>query len=293
MILITGGTGTTGREVVKQLSEAGARGVRALVRDPAKASFIRDAGFEVSEGDFDRPETLAAALTGVERALLLTAPSPDTFRQQSAFVEAAKSAGLRHIVKLSAIGADATAPEGFAKWHGQAEDELKASGLAWTMLQPNFFMQNLLGFARTIASEGRIYQPTGDGRASFVDVRDIASVAVKALIAGGHEGRSYVITGPEALSYREVAEKLSAATGRQVTYVPITPAQFREGALAQGLPAWLVDALGVLNEVFASNKAALVTDAVREVAGREPTTFDQFARDYAQAFKGQQAGSAS
>lgn len=286
MILLTGATGTTGREVVRELAAAGTKQVRALVRNAEKAGFIREAGFEVVEGDFDRPETLDAALVGVERALLLTAPDPRTFEHQRVFVETARRAGTRHVVKLSGIGADANGPEGFGKWHGQAEQLLKTSGLAWTMLQPNTFMQNLLGQARAVADEGVIYQPVGDARASFVDARDIAAVAARVLVGEGHEGKSYVVTGPEALSYGEVAEKLSAATGRPVKYVSITPEQFRAGALAAGLPEWLADALGVLNEDFAAGKWSQVTNVVREVGGREPTTFDEFARGHAGAFGG-------
>ena len=287
MILITGATGTTGREVVEELRRLGAKDVRALVRDPARADFIREAGFETVVGDFDRPETLDAALKGVERALLLTPPSMQTFEHQRAFVEAAARAGVRHVVKLSAFGADAGAPEGFGKWHGQAEDLLKASGLAWTMLRPNFFMQNLLGQAKQIASDGIIAQAVGDGRASFIDTRDIAAVAARTLTEEGHAGQTYVLTGPEALSYTEVAAKLSEATGREIKYVPVSPAQFRETALAAGLPEWLVSGLERLNELFVSGEAAEVTDAVRRVGRKEPTTFDQFARDHAEAFKGE------
>jgi uncharacterized protein YbjT (DUF2867 family) len=285
MILVTGGTGTTGKEIINELKKSGATGVRALVRDTAKASFISEAGFETVEGDFERPETLDAALAGVERALLLTAPSPQTFAQQRAFIEAAKRAGVGHVVKFSAFGADANAPEGFGKWHGQAEDFLKESGLAWTILQPNFFMQNLLGQAAQIAAEGRIYQPVGDAKASFIDVRDIAAVAARALTEDVHEGKTYVLTGPEALSFTDVAAKLSDATAREIVYVPITPEQFRAGALAAGLPEWLVGALERLNEILAAGYAAEVTDNVRRVAGREPITFEQFARDHAQAFR--------
>lgn len=287
MILITGGTGTTGREVVAELQRLGAASVRALVRDPARALFIREAGFETFEGDFDRPETLDAALEGVETALLLTPPSPLTYAYQRDFIEASKRAGVRRVVKLSAVGADASAPESFGKWHGQAEEFLKASGLGWTILRPNFFMQNLLGQAHTIATQGAIYQPGGDARASLIDARDIASVAARALTDAGHEGKTYTLTGPEALSYGEAAAKISEATGRPVRYVAITPEQFREGALAQGLPEWLVSALGLLNDLFASGDAAEVTDDVRRVGGREPKTFDEFARDHAAAFRGE------
>jgi uncharacterized protein YbjT (DUF2867 family) len=287
MILITGATGTTGREVVGELQRLGASGVRAVVRDPARASFVRDAGFETVEGDFDRPETLDAALEGVERALLLTPPSPLTYVYQRDFIEAAKRAGVRRVVKLSAVGADADAPEGFGKWHGQAEEFLKASGLGWTILRPNFFMQNLLGQAHAIATQGAIYQPGGDARASLIDARDIASVAARALTDEGHEGKTYTLTGPEALSYAEAAAKIAEATGKDVRYVSLTPEQFREGALAQGLPEWLVSALELLNELFASGDAAEVTEDVRRVGGKEPTTFGEFARDHAAAFRGE------
>lgn len=284
MILVTGGTGTTGREIIRQLAEAGAKDVRALARNPDKAAFIREAGYEVAAGDFDNPASLDAALEGVERALLLTAPDPDTVERQRRFIEAAKRAGTKHVVKFSAIGADPNAPEGFSKWHGQAEEILKASGLEWTMIQPNFFMQNLLGQARTIAGEGAIYQPVGDAQASFVDARDIAAVVVRTLTTEGHAGRSHIITGPEALSYHDVAASLSAATGRQVRYMSITAEDFRKGALAGGLPEWLVSALAQLNEIFASGKASLVTNVVKEVGGKEPFTLDEFARDHRRAF---------
>jgi uncharacterized protein YbjT (DUF2867 family) len=287
MILITGATGTVGREVVGGLQRIGAAGVRALVRDPARAAFVREAGFETVEGDFDRPETLDSALEGVAVALLLTPPSPRTFELNRDFIEAAKRAGVRRVVKLSAVGADESAPEGFGKWHGQSEEFLKASGLGWTILRPNFFMQNILGQAQTVATQGVIYQPGGNARASLIDARDIGAVAARTLADEGHEGKTYTLTGPEGLSYTDVAAKLSDATGRKVSYVPVTPEQFREGALAQGLPEWLVSALERLNELFASGEAEAVTDDVRRVGGREPKTFDEFARDHAAAFKGE------
>lgn len=286
MILVTGATGTTGSEVVKELARLGAKDVRLLVRDPQKAVAVGEPGFEVVAGDLSKPETLGGALEGVETAFLLSAPNPGLIEMEGNFVEAARRAGTRRVVKLSAIGADPRGPEGFGKWHGQAEERLKSSGLAWTMLRPNFFMQNLLGSAQTVAQQGVVYQAGGDGRASLVDTRDIAAVAARALVEGGHEGQSYLITGPEALSYREVAGKLSEAVGREVKYVALSPEDFRQGALARGLPVWLVDALAVLNELFASSKAAATTDVVREVGKKEPITFDQFARDHAQAFKG-------
>ena len=287
MILITGATGTTGSDIIKQLARAGTREVRVMVRNPAKAAAIRESGFEVVEGDFDDPESLDAALTGVTRALLLPPPDPQMVERQSRFIEAARRAGTKHIVKLSAIGAHASAAGGFTQWHGRSEDELKASGIGWTMLQPNFFMQNLLGSAQTIRSQGVFYQPVGDARASFVDARDVAAVAARVLTEEGHEGKAYVITGPEALSYHDIADKLSEAVGKKVTYVSVSPEDFRAGLLGAGLPVWLADALGMLNEILAAGKAETVTRVIEEVAKKEPLTFDRFARDYAQAFRGE------
>lgn len=306
MILLTGATGTVGSEVVKQLRESGARGVRVLARDPSRTGDARAAGFEVVAGDFEDAASLRAALEGVERALLLTPPTPRTFEQQAAFIEAAREAGVRRVVKLSAIGADAAAPGGFLKWHGQADDLLKSSGLGYTILRPNSFMQNLLGQARAIAEQGVIYQPVGDARAAFIDARDIAAVAARVLTEDVHEGKTYVLTGPESLSYYDVADSLSMAMTerghvaaitseestakladefKKVTYVPITPDEFRQGALAQGMPEWLVEALGLLNAAFAAGEFAAVTDDVRRATGRDATSFEAFARDHADAFR--------
>ncbi|HEV2707409.1 MAG TPA: SDR family oxidoreductase [Pyrinomonadaceae bacterium] len=284
MILLTGATGTTGGDVVKELAGAGRRDVRVMVRDTKKAGALGAHGFEVGSGDFDDAASLDAALAGVETALLLPPPDPQMVERQSRFIAAARRAGVGRIVKLSAFGADASAAEGFARWHGLSEDELRASGLAWTILRPNFFMQNMLNSAHSIREQGVFYQPVGDARASFVDTRDVAAVTARVLTEDAHEGQTYILTGAEALSYQDVAERLSQATGRTISYVGISPEQFRAGALDAGLPAWLVDALERLNQTFASGAAAVVTDAVRVLTKREPLTFADFARDYAQAF---------
>ena len=286
MILVTGATGTTGSDIIRQLAQAGAQKVRVMVRDPGKASAITRSGFEIVAGDFDNRDSLDAALEGVTRALMLPPPDPHMVERQSNFIKAAREAGVEHLVKLSAIGADASAPGGFTKWHGQSEEELKASGLRWTMLQPNSFMQNLLGSAPTISAQGAFYQPVGDAVASFVDTRDVAAVAARTLTEEGHAGKTYVITGPEALSYHQIADKLSEAIGKRVAYVNVTPEEFRQGVLGAGLPEWLADALGMLNELLADGKMATVTRVVEEVGKKEPITFDRFARDYAQAFRG-------
>jgi uncharacterized protein YbjT (DUF2867 family) len=283
MILVTGATGKSGREIVKQLSQAGAR-VRALVRDPVKAGWLAELpGVEVVQGDLAKPETIEAALEGIERALLLPAPAPSSVAEQSNFIRAAVRMGTLHVVKFSAVGADASASEGFARWHGLGEEQLKAAGLAYTILRPALFMQELLN---TWGGQRAIYLPMGDARQAPVDTRDIAAVAGKTLTADGHTGRTYEITGPEALTYTEIAAQISAATGEQVAYVPISFEQYRQTLADMNLPAWLVEALVDLNRKLAAGVGSEVTNVVREVAGKEPTTFAEFAREHAEAFKG-------
>ena len=186
----------------------------------------------------------------------------------------------------SGLGASPDAPFVIGRWHGEAQRHLERSGLPFTHLQPHSFMQNLLGSAKTIAAEGTLYAPMGDARVSLVDVRDIAAVAARVLLEPGHTGRTYVITGPEALTYRELAAKLSAATGRPVRYVDVTPAQAKQSMMAAGMPEWAADAVNELSAWYRAGHGALVTQVVAEIGGRTPHTFDTFARDHAAAFRG-------
>lgn len=284
-ILVTGATGTTGSEIVKQLSAAGAK-VRALVRNPQKAASIQKPNVEIALGDLSKPETLDAALRGADHVLLLSSPDPNQVELQSDLIQAAQRAGTQHLVKLSALGADVNAAMRFGRWHGQTEKQLEESGIPFTNLRPNGFMQNMLAFAGSIAAAGKFYADLGDAKISFVDIRDIAAVAVKTLTEPGHVGKSYDITGPEALSYGEVAKKLSAALGKKVEYVNVSTEDAKKGMLGLGMPEWLVDAIAELYAVYRAGGAAIVTNVVADVAKKKPISFDQFARDYAGAFRG-------
>lgn len=284
MILITGATGKSGREIALQLAQTGAQ-VRALVRDPQKARWLAELpNTELVQGDLSKPETLPAAFAGSERALLLPAPAPSSVAEQSNFIKAAAQARVRHVVKFSAVGADANAPEGFAMWHGRGEEELKASGLSYTMLRPALFMQEILN---TWGGQQTIYLPLNDARQAPVDTRDIAAVAVKTLTEDGHAGRTYEITGPESLTFTEIAAQISAATERAVNYAPITFEQYRQALVSYNLPPWLVDAIIDLYERLAAGLGAQVTNVVRDVTGREPTSFATFAREHAAQFRGE------
>jgi uncharacterized protein YbjT (DUF2867 family) len=284
-ILVTGATGTVGSLLVKKLGAAGVP-ARALVRSPEKAKAVEALGLEAAVGDLDKPETLAPALAGVERVFLLSAPEERQAELQNNLVRAARDAGVRHVVKLSAIGVggalDALA---LGRIHRETEEEIERAGLAHTHLRPNGFMQNSFTFAQTIKSQGAFYAPFGDARVSYVDARDVASVAFHALTEDGHEGKAYEITGPAALSYHDLARELSIVLGREVRYVEVPIEAARAGMVSAGMQEWTADALVELFNFYQGGAADQVRDTVREVTGRDPITFAQFAKDHAQVFQ--------
>lgn len=289
MILVTGATGTTGLQVVRQLAGRGAR-VRALVRNFAKISSLSGQGVEIAGGDLSKPAGLEAAFRGVESLFLASTADSRMAELQSKAIVTAKRAGVRHVVRLSALGARADSPVGIARLHHRIDTELERSGIAWTLLRPNFFMQNLLGSAGSIASEGKLYAPAGDGRASWVDVRDVAAVAAAALLDSSHQGRIHSLTGPESLSYGELAVKISAAIGKPITYVDLPAESARQAMLASGMAAWQVEQMVALfDHVYAPGLAAPVHDGVHQITGQPPRSFDSFARDYSDALVGRTA----
>jgi uncharacterized protein YbjT (DUF2867 family) len=282
-ILVTGSTGTVGSEVVKQLSATGAR-IRAAVQATSNAERIKQAGAEPFEMSFTDAPSIRAALEGVEKAFLITPVIPDQAQAAARFVAAARDAGLKHLVKLSAIGADSGLAYQFVKEHHQIEQDIEDSGMAYTFLRPNFFMQNFLGQI-SIKTQGAFYDSSGDSKASHVDVRDIAALAVAALTQSGHEGRAYTVTGPEALSNFEIAQILSSVTGKPITYVPVYDDDARNGLKAAGVPDWLVEALIELILAKRAGYMQVIASDVEQIIGRKLIPFEQFARDHVGAFK--------
>lgn len=284
-ILITGATGTIGSILVEKLSAARV-GARALVRSAAKGERIERLGLEVALGDLDQPETLKPALAGIEKVFLLSAPEERQAELQSNLIQAAQAAGVRHIVKLSVIGIGSGLESlALGRLHLETEKEVERSGMAYTHLRPNGFMQNMLRHAPTIKSQGVFYAPFGESKESSVDARDVAAVALAALTEDGHEGKAYEITGPESLTFDEMAEKFSTALGREIKYVEVPIEVARSAMIGAGMQAWLVDALVELFYFYRDGGAAHITPAVRLTTGREPITFAEFARDYAKAFR--------
>ena len=289
MILVTGATGTVGAELIKKLSERGVP-VRAFVRNRANAQSIALPGIEIVEGDFTESESFARALVGIERLFLLIASSSQVEKQQSSFVDAAKKSGVKHIVKLSQLGADPHSPGRFQRYHGAVENHILRSGIAHTFLRPNLFMQALLNFRSALSSQGTLFAAARNAKVSIVDVRDIASIAERALTESGHEGKTYDITGPEALTHAQMAEQLSRALGKPIKYVDVPLEAFREALLSFGLPPWQAEGVVEDYEQYRRREASLVTTTVRDVTGHDPIAFSRFARDYAAKFLGRAAG---
>jgi len=287
MILVTGAAGLTGGALVRRLSATGIP-VRALVRSAARADRLSALpAVEIVEGDMAHPATLSEALRDVDRAMLISSADPTMLEVQSNFIDAAAAAGIEHVVKLSGIMPDLHSPFRFARMHGEIERRLEASGMAFTHLRAGEFMHAYFRQVPAIVATGKLLRPMEDARIASIDVGDIAEVAATVLTGSGHEGAIYPLTGPEALSMAEVAEKLSAATGNRIEYVDVAPEQATAAQLAAGMPRFTAEALAELFAERRKGKEAQVSPLVQTILGRPATTFDQFAARHAAVFRGE------
>ena len=287
MILVTGATGLNGKELLRVLSASGVA-VRALVRNPARAEAIAALpNVEIVQGDMAHPETLAAGLRGVNRAMLISSSDPMMLDVQTNFIDAARKAGVKHIVKLSGIMPELDSAFRFARMHGEIEKRLEASGMAFTHLRAGEFMPAYFRQIPNITAKGAMFLPMEDARIASIDVGDIAEVAAKVLTGPGHEGKTYPLTGPEALTMTGVAAKLSTATGKIIRYVNVPPDDARQAQLAAGMPPYLADALFELFAERRNGKEAKVWPDAGALLGRRPTSFDEFAGRNAAVFRGE------
>ena len=284
-ILVMGATGNVGSQVVKQLADTGAN-VRAAVRSPRKAESLKSERVSLTEFDTDKPETVEAAFQGVDKVFLLTPLVPNMVELSANLVAAAKKAGVKHIIKSSGMGAEVEPGITLTRWHREAEKAIEASGIAFTFVRPNGFMQNYANFNEaTIKTQNTFYLPVGDGKVSYIDTRDIAAVAVAALTQDGHEGKAYEVTGLEAISNQEIAEIISQIVGRKINYVDVPEDAARSEMKQSGMPDVLIDMTMELYELYKAGYASDVTPTVEQVTGKKPISFVQFANDYAEAFK--------
>nr|WP_079071330.1 NAD(P)H-binding protein [Streptomyces yokosukanensis] len=281
MILVTGATGTTGSEVVRQLAARGAK-VRALTRDPARAQV--PAGVETVRADYADPDSLAAAMAGVGAAYLVCPPGPGA-AHDTALVAAARAAGVRRLVKLSAIGTDDPGTGPTVAWHGVGERVVRDSGAEWTVLRPSSFASNTLAWAAAVGRGEPVPNMTADGASGVIDPHDIAAVAVRALLDAGHAGRTYTLTGPAAISVPDQVAVLAEVLGRPLTVRGLTPDETRDFLrTAYGIAESGVEDVLTGIAYLRDGRNATVTEDVREVLGRPARTFEQWAEDHKEAF---------
>jgi uncharacterized protein YbjT (DUF2867 family) len=284
MICITGAGGTVGSEVMEQL-KAAKMPFRAAFHSKAKADAARKQGVPAVVMDYSSPGTMDTAFRGCDKLFLVGPTLPDQTELELHAVQAAKAADVKHIVKLSVLRANEENFD-FAKVHRPVEKVIETSGMKWTFLRCNSFMQNIVNYmGDTIRSDGSFYSAVGAARISHVDVRDIAEMAVCALTEPGHEGKVYNLTGPEALTYDEMARKLSKELGRSISHISIPPTDLKNGMLAQGMPeevvSWLVD----LERFYRDDNASIIANDIKKVTGHEPRHFSEYVHDYASSLQ--------
>ena len=297
-ILVTGATGTVGNEVVKQLVSSSDHNnivIRAAVHSQDKADNFKIYGksVETVNMDYNKPETIADALNHVDKLFLLTLPAPDMAVYSNLLEEIREYNGnINHIVKLSSMAAAAEETglgTTIGRIHREEEKIIEESKIPFTFLRPPAFMQNFITqFGYTIRTQDAFYVPAGDAKISFIDVRDIAAVSVKALTSNDNQqyiGKAYMITAQEAISYRQAAEILSKQVGRRISYIDIPEEDARKAMKQNGMNDWLIDAIMEFYTIIKAGHASKTTNEVEQIIGRKPISFNQFAKDYAEFFR--------
>ncbi|MCM1974691.1 MULTISPECIES: SDR family oxidoreductase [Streptomyces] len=284
-VLVTGATGNVGRTVVTALRDRGAS-VRAFVRDAERARRVLGDEVGLAVGDFGDPAALRAALRGVDGVFLTSADGPDKVAHETAVIDAASTAWVSRLVKLSSPRVEIGSDLAFWDWHGRIERHLLTSGVPAVCLRSGYLMSNLLAAAEAVAASGQLIAPAGTARIAMTDPADVGAAAAALLTEDGHDDRTYTVTGPEALTYGDVAAVLSEATGREVRYVDVPDGAARAGLAASGAPQWLVEGVAVLFGKLREGACAEVTGTVRALTGREPRSLAGWAREHARPFTG-------
>lgn len=282
-ILVTGATGTIGSHLVKLLQAFGAS-FKAMVRSKENAQLFKEHGFSAVIGDFNHPDSLDKAFTGIDSLFLLTSPSPDQVVQQSNALVAAQKAGVQKIVKVSAIGTASNSPVQLFRWHAETEEQIRTSGINHTFLHPQSFMQNFFQYILSIQDQNAFHAPMKDSKVPMIDARDIGMVAAKILSEDGHEGKTYTLTGPEPISYQQIAELFTEQLGRSIQYVDV-PVKAAEKAMREmGMPDWLVNDLIAINQATVTQGVVEANQTIKQITGIAATSFDQFLKDHLEIF---------
>jgi uncharacterized protein YbjT (DUF2867 family) len=282
-ILVSGATGNVGSRVVRELRERGAS-VRAFVRDRDRAAGMLGEDVELAVGDFGDHASIRAALEGVEGVFLACSNQPRQVEYENRVIDAARGAGVRRIVKLSAHGAGIGSPVAFWGWHARIEDHLRASGVPSVVLRPTFSMANLFASAEAVKHTGKLFVPAGDAGIAMIHPQDVAAVAAVALLEDGHEGEPYTLTGPEAITFFQVARYLREALGHEVEYLNVPDETALQGMVEQDLPEFVAGQIVTVFGILRGGAQERTTGTVQTLTGRKPRGFSDFAREHAALF---------
>lgn len=282
MILITGATGKAGGELARQLTDADVP-FSAIVRNPEKAAELQDMEADVVFGDLEDREFLSRAMAGIETAVLVMPNVENQLEVEKQFIDVAAEAGVQHILYFSSLESVPGATNPITSIHVATEEHLRASGVAWTMIRPAFFMQTFVASAPRIKASGNIVLPLGSADICATDLRDVAAVMVKVLTEPGHEGKSYDLTGPELLTMEEIAARFTKVLGKEFKYIDLPLPAFKE-ALGKVYNEWRVNAVAMELNSIANGSLDHTTDTVQELLGRAPNSIDKFIADHADLF---------
>jgi uncharacterized protein YbjT (DUF2867 family) len=279
-VLVTGATGKIGSRLIPRLASRPDLAVRALVRSLEKAAPLAAAGAELVPGSLEYTAGVRRAMQKVDTLVLITPAGPSAADQASAALDAAREAGVRKIVRISVFNAAQGGPADVIRQHGWTDAEIRGSGLTYTILRPPFFMQNLCFLAaRSIVKEGRVYFGTGDGRLSMIDLRDVVDCAEESVMSEASDNKTFTLTGPESISFHEIADQLSTIMGRSVRYVPVFPEWVEQSIRSMGRGSWYGRVMGDLCRAYSDNWGDVITGDVALITGQRPRSFDLFARE--------------
>lgn len=283
-ILVLGANGKTGSEVVNQLKEKGTA-FKVMVRNAQSAAPLELADEQIHIGNFNDVASMTAAMQDIDSVYLAMVPHPDNQQWAANVLTAMKAVGAKHLVKLSGMGASKDAASEIIRTHAITDELVKHSGVNYTLIQPNSFFQNLFMSLETINSMGQFFLPLGDAKQSVVDIRDVAAVAVTTLTEKGHEGQTYLLSGPQGLSFAQQAQILSKAANKDIQYIAVPKEAAEEAMKSAGMNEWLAIHLAEIMDCFAQGGYDYVTQDVEKVLGRPARSFSVFAEEFAALIK--------
>lgn len=278
-ILVTGATGSIGTQLVKKLARKEGITVRAFVRDAKKAAPLEKAGAEIAIGHFDDPGSIRTAMKNADTVILIAPAGPHAAEQNANVIKIAKESSVTKVVRISALRASTDGPTENTRLHARSDDELKAAGLKYVILRPNYFMQNLFMLLGSINKESALYAGFGDASFGMIDLRDVVDCAALAAVSKRFDDQIIELSGPESVSFHEVARVLSDVAGRTIRYVPVAPERVKESMLRAGLDEWISTLMRDYSQAFSGGWGDYVTENVEQMTGHKPRSVEQFVNE--------------